>query len=115
MRGLRTTHTFAGLEVSQPCYDEIARKLRAAGYSHAFMDDGAIDMHGIGLMRAEEPEACIACAEPLYEGQKVYSDASGGEIHAACCGPERESYTGPDGEPLKEGDPIPEPAKYEAP
>lgn len=51
------THTYAELEVSQATYDEIFRKLNAAGYQHAFMRerdqrDPTIDMHGIGLTRA---------------------------------------------------------------
>jgi CDGSH-type Zn-finger protein len=47
------THTYATLEVSALAYDEIAAKLRAAGYDHAFdTDEGAIDMQGIGLVRA---------------------------------------------------------------
>lgn len=62
----------------------------------------------------EEPDRCIACEKPLTDGDLVYHDASGGEIHASCCGPERESYTGPDGEPLKGGDPIPTPKPYRA-
>jgi hypothetical protein len=45
---MRTTHTYALLPVSKQTFDEIARKLRDAGYDHAF-DDGVIDMHGIGL------------------------------------------------------------------
>lgn len=47
---LRTTHTFAELQVSAEAYDEIAALLRAAGYDHAFVD-GVIDMHGIGLTK----------------------------------------------------------------
>lgn len=47
----RQTHTFATLEVSAAAYDEIAAKLREAEYDHAFMSGGAIDMHGIGLIR----------------------------------------------------------------
>jgi hypothetical protein len=43
------THTFAELEISQPAWNEIAQKLRAAGYDHAFVDEKTIDMHGIGL------------------------------------------------------------------
>jgi hypothetical protein len=43
------THTFAELEVTRATYDEIARKLRAAGYDHAFGTDGLIDMHGIAI------------------------------------------------------------------
>lgn len=55
-RGIRVTHTFATLELSQRAYDEIAGKLRQAGYDHVFTHDGAIDMAGIGVTRAEVPE-----------------------------------------------------------
>lgn len=50
---LRQTRTHVLLEVSQTSYDEIAKKLRAAGYDHAFDDTGhigAIDMHGISVI-----------------------------------------------------------------
>jgi hypothetical protein len=53
---IRQTHTYAELELSAAAYEEIARKLREAGYDHAFMDDGAIDMHGIGVTRSETSE-----------------------------------------------------------
>lgn len=43
------TYTFATLDISQVAYDEIAAKLRAAGYDQAFLEDGQIDMHGIAL------------------------------------------------------------------
>lgn len=55
---MRTTHTFAVLELSQLAFDEIKAKLTAAGYQHAFFqDDGKLtmDMHGIGV-REETPE-----------------------------------------------------------
>lgn len=42
------THTFVTMEVSRAAYDEIAGKMRDAGYGHAFVD-GLIDMHGIAL------------------------------------------------------------------
>ncbi|MEX0741485.1 MAG: hypothetical protein WD079_01725, partial [Phycisphaeraceae bacterium] len=48
------TYTYAALEVSAAAYDEIAEKLRAAEYDHAFHDDGLIDMHGIALDRGED-------------------------------------------------------------
>jgi hypothetical protein len=49
---IRATHTYAALEVSAEAYDEIAGKLREAGYDHAFVvDEQAIDMQGIGLVR----------------------------------------------------------------
>lgn len=51
------THTFAVLEVSKETYEEIATKLRDAGYGHAFQglveENGRIyedvDMHGIAI------------------------------------------------------------------
>lgn len=43
------THTYALLEVSRATFEEIACKLRDAGYDHAFIEDGEIDMHGIAL------------------------------------------------------------------
>ena len=46
------THTFAELELSPAAYDEIAAKLREAGW---FVDGGAIDMHGIGVTRSAPP------------------------------------------------------------
>ena len=53
---MRATYTYAEFEVSNEVYDEIASKLEAAGYDHAFIarEDGngyTIDMHGIGLTR----------------------------------------------------------------
>ncbi|MBB3997254.1 hypothetical protein [Aureimonas pseudogalii] len=58
---------------------------------------------------------CIACDKPMQNGQLYYPDVSGGELHAECCGPERECYT-LDGEPLPEGEPIPAPRVwYEEP
>lgn len=51
---LRTTYTYAILEISKAAYDEIQNKLAAAGYTHAFQQtsDGAvIDMHGIALQQ----------------------------------------------------------------
>lgn len=57
----------------------------------------------------DDVERCIACLIPFKEGDKVHDDTSGGQIHADCCGPERESYVGDSGEPPREGEPIPEP------
>ena len=46
------TYTYVILEISQAAYDEIANKLKEAGYSEGFQhNDGrrVIDMHGIAI------------------------------------------------------------------
>lgn len=64
---MRTTHTFATLEVSAAAFDEVAQKLlRAAEYDHAFVGD-CIDMRGIALERetpatSEQPKWCPGCS-----------------------------------------------------
>jgi hypothetical protein len=43
------THTYAILDVNPSTWNDIAARLREAGYDHAFMEDGEIDMHGIAV------------------------------------------------------------------
>lgn len=64
INNLRQTHTYAELDVTPRTYDEIAGKLQAAGYDHAFMDGDAIDMHGIG----------IVCEPALVPGHETVAD-----------------------------------------
>ena len=49
-------YTVATLVISESAFQEISGKLRAAGYGHLFIMNGAIDMTGIGLI-AEPPRA----------------------------------------------------------
>jgi hypothetical protein len=49
------TRTVATLDVSERTFQEIANKLRAAGYQHLFMADGSIDMYGIAITVAPPP------------------------------------------------------------
>lgn len=68
--GLNATHTYAELELSQAAYDEIKTKLLAAGYGHALMDGGTINMHGIGVTREPaEPRDDPTCTHgvPLHQ------------------------------------------------
>lgn len=58
------THTYAILEVSPEVYKEIADKLRAADYHHAFSGD-VIDLHGLAI----QPEAPIITNLSLAERQ----------------------------------------------
>lgn len=48
------THTYAVLELSRAAVEEIRRKFEEAGYQHAFLEDGVIDMHGIAVRARED-------------------------------------------------------------
>jgi hypothetical protein len=47
------THTYAVLDLSKEAFEEIKKKLEAAGYHHAIFKDKhgktVIDMHGIAV------------------------------------------------------------------
>lgn len=61
-------------------------------------------------------DACPICDQPKITGQLMLADASLGEVHAACCGPEREGYVNLEtGEPIGPNEPIPEGYPYEGP
>lgn len=54
MAEIRQTHTYVVLEVSDAAYEEIAKKLEEAGYSHVFHGEGekcVMDMHDIAIGR----------------------------------------------------------------
>src|SRR5712664_1117217 len=79
---IRSTYTFAALEVSAAAYDEIKAKLEDAGYQHTFgHGSGAIDMHGIGLTRAVEATASepIECGL-VMDGYRVVFEYAGAHI-----------------------------------
>ena len=59
-RRLIATHTYSILEVSEGTFNEIAGKLREAGYHHCFnTEDGktVIDMAGLALQSEKPDEA----------------------------------------------------------
>ncbi len=59
----------------------------------------------------DDADRCIACDIAFVDGDPYYPDVSGGSLHAACCGPERECYVNLDtGEPIGPEEPIPEPS-----
>lgn len=63
----------------------------------------------------DEAELCTACDVPFEDGDMVYWNSDDtGHLHAGCCGPERECYVNADGEPLKDGEPIPAPFAWRA-
>lgn len=52
---------------------------------------------------------CLGCSLKLLDGDEFYADWSGGFLHAECCGDDPASFVDDEGEPLKPGDPIPQP------
>lgn len=43
------THTLALMELSDDAYNEILGALQSADYSHCILEDGTLDMSGIGV------------------------------------------------------------------
>jgi hypothetical protein len=66
------TYTYAVLEISSEAYEEIAVKLRAAGYDHAFGKDGEIDMHGIAVAEDKTLIFRTAAAARGLDAEKRY-------------------------------------------
>jgi hypothetical protein len=58
----------------------------------------------------ESAERCMACGEPMKNGDPYFNDVSGDVIHAKCCSNEPEAFCDALGAPLKPGEPVPEPA-----
>lgn len=76
MGKLTSTHTYAELAVSQATYNEIGQKLRDADYEHAFMSDGTINMHGIGLV-VETLDVGVLSLEGATAVMKTLADVHG--------------------------------------
>ena len=78
------THTYAELEVPGDVYDLIRAKFEAAGYQRAFLSNGAIDMHGIGLMRepAAEAQATLPRRGPFWTPNGVWPPDDLGQVIA---------------------------------
>lgn len=51
------THTYVLMDLTPQAYQEIATKMRDAGYDHVFNQDGEIDMSGIAIVEME-PYQC---------------------------------------------------------
>lgn len=66
-------------------------------------------LHAALAPRDDDDLPCGICSLGFVEGDRCLTDVELGPVHADCCGPERESYVGADGEPLKDGEPIPTP------
>lgn len=68
----RSTHTLAILEISKSTYEEIAEKLKAAGYDHAFLhgrDTVGIDMTGIMLQFVKDD--ALRAAPPPKDSHRL--------------------------------------------
>ena len=87
---MKTTHTFALLELSPAAFEEIASKLREAGYGHAFTEhaDGraVIDMHGIAVLPLPPQVLAAPAPEP--------ASSHAGRRTCVCLDPEPSPITG---------------------
>ncbi len=71
------------------------------------------EMERIDRLAEREGCHCIACEEPLYEGDPYFDDVNnGGAYHAHCLGDDIDSYTDGDGNPLPPGSPLPKPSRF---
>lgn len=61
---MRSTHTLALLDLPKAMYEFVRDKMKAAGYEHAFLEDGIIDMHGIGLSVDEDSAFLQSISNP---------------------------------------------------
>ena len=55
---MRSTHTFALMEVSPSTFEEVREKLAAAGYDHALISEGGklhLDMQGVAFVLQDAP------------------------------------------------------------
>jgi hypothetical protein len=76
------TYTVANLELSASAYQEIKTKLEKAGYQHAFMPGGGIDMTGIAVIPERQIEQNIKTlwglpvhvTEEVHTGQVLVGD-----------------------------------------
>lgn len=72
-------------------------------------------MTALRVKATADEEACGICQITFNEGDDCLTDVDLGPVHAACCGPERESYVNLNtGEPIGPNDPIPAPWKWSA-
>lgn len=83
---MRTTRTFAVMEVSTATFKEIHAKLKEAGYDHAINQESDhlyLDMHGIAL--CEHVNAFEPCEEDKHEWMRIRSEIiTEGEMCKRC-------------------------------
>lgn len=85
---MRSTYTYAVMDISPSAYQEIRAKLEAAGYGHALhrSADGAevLDMHGIALGMSRERDTSPRVL--LTEGKRCAWCGHGVHHHSALRG-----------------------------
>lgn len=69
---IRTTHTYAILKIDPEAFADIKWQLKQAGYEHAFMPNGEIDMAGIAIA-PDESRGALALGAELRRIEKASS------------------------------------------
>lgn len=74
---IKSTHTYAILEISQAAYNEIKSLLEKAGYDHVFHEDTefgiVMDMHGIALGAVKDSVEPLGDLYPKKDDSSNYS------------------------------------------
>lgn len=69
------TRTYATLDVPPLFWKFVKEALEKAGYQHALMEDGTIDMNGIGLIASvSEPENDLQLVGETERGYEVFRE-----------------------------------------
>lgn len=71
------TRTVAALTISQTAFNEVSRLMLVAGYQHAFMPDGAIDMSGICIQPIVKK--VVEHQHPFSRIAMIFADIAGVE------------------------------------
>lgn len=69
---IRSTYTYATMEVTQAVFDEVKARLVEADYKHALHDNGnTLDMHGLALVAMPERKLEGGTLEVGNDGRNV--------------------------------------------
>jgi hypothetical protein len=87
------THTFATLDIAGHVWDEIAARLKAAGYGEQ-VDGDTIDMHGIGLVKSDRKRASETPQARIFPGAHGPLQSNAAAIMRAVMQAIQETYPG---------------------
>jgi hypothetical protein len=85
MTAMRTTYTVATLDVPRDVYDAIKDRLKAAGYSHTFMEPDAIDLSGVAIVPSDSENWHLSKDGAALVGKHVFKKIEPGMPRGKKC------------------------------